>query len=1382
MGKKITGFKTKGMNQDLSVSAFNPEFAFENYNLRLSTNEGNTLMSWVNERGTSPLSPQQSTSNPGGNNVSGAALVIQGTTLGTAVINHQLVLFTHSTTNTPDRIYKLWFEDTENDKTLKGELLYEGNLNFQPDHPIETLVSYEAETVQKVYWVDGINQPRVINICKPKSHYNDSNYTSWFDFVPDLQLNETVTVEKLLGANGMFAPGVIQYAFTYYNKYGQESNIFYVTPLNYISFADRGASPEEKVDNAFKITVGGIDTHFEYLRIYSIQRTSLNGIPFCKRVYDAEISSNAPITFTDNGLVGDTIDPTELLYKGGEVISAGTMEQKDGTLFLGDIKVKRENVSVTGIEATINSGRSQVRVITPTAISSSPYKYSNQLNSNCAGFKHGDSYLLGVQFQHKSGRWSDPIKLGEYEVTGIPSENNTTVSIPKFSLNINYNTSTVESKGYIKMRPVVVFPNIQERKTLCQGVVCPTMCTTNNKGDGGLWVQSSWFFRDGKQADELVGITPEGRVDRYLPYQSNTGTSTGTPQNIKTVEIQGCFDQDNQFQITKEFMTFHSPDIIFDEQLQSVNYNGLSYRVAGKAGIDYVLSDISIQTETPTISNSSNGFIHKSYNINSNHGIVSGLFYDDFIVKDFDDNIGAWPEERSSVKWMVYLWNKTGSLNNDINRPADKGVGSAILKKKVISNLRYATSEYSSAGDFIGLGSAGLFNSEEPDIIKVSDRTYMGNIDTVLNPDKADGMYFAFNSNEDAVSDFKTLDKQTDFTSAIRWKTFALNNDGDQYGLYYWDGSKWVWKEDGGTVAIGNTYTGLVRKRDFVRMKYKSSPHVLFYNSSEFNPFDSGKIKIIDIGRGGSNKFNSPVKEYKWLPCGEPVKIATTLDYKYGDTYYQRWDCLKTYPFTTEDENQVVEIGSFMLETRVNIDGRYDRNRGQLNNLNMNPRNFNLLNPVYSQTDNFFTYRIMDDSFYENTEFPNQITYSMTKQSGADVDEWTHVTLASVLELDGDKGRVNSLQRLDDQLIAFQDSGISQILYNESVQVSSSEGVPIEIANSGKVQGKRYFTNSVGCSNKWSIAKTPSGLYFMDSNEKSIYLFNGQLQNISTSMGFNSWAKRNIPSADVRWTPEAFDNFVAYYDKYNQDVLFINKETALAFSEKVGAFTSFYSYGNIPFFCSLDDIGIWVKEDTNVSELWQHRAGDYCRFFGVNKPYSMTLVGNPEAQADKIFTNLEFRACVDGDGELNQNTGKFTFALPFDSLEVWNEYQHGYAELRNRDGHSAMTHHTPDMKSSLKRKFRIWRCDIPRDNYSIPILPDNPTEEQIAAYNEAVAAEESKGIFRTAKHPMDRMRNPWLYLKLEKNAAADETDNEEETIPHSLDRTEVHDMILTYFV
>lgn len=83
-------------------------------------------------------------------------------------------------------------------------------------------------------------------------------------------------------------------------------------------------------------------------------------------------------------------------------------------------------------------------------------------------------------------------------------------------------------------------------------------------------------------------------------------------------------------------------------------------------------------------------------------------------------------------------------------------------------------------------------------------------------------------------------------------------------------------------------------------------------------------------------KFGGTSEEAKkqnlWLPAGRAVRVAgtkpITVPFEYGDTWYSRYDCLKTYPFTQEDENQVVEIGSFMCETRVNIDGRYDKNRG----------------------------------------------------------------------------------------------------------------------------------------------------------------------------------------------------------------------------------------------------------------------------------------------------------------------------------------------------------------------------------------------------------------------------------------------------------------------
>ena len=1405
-------WKTKGMNRDLSVSAFNPEFSFENLNLRLSTNNGNTLMSWVNERGTEELKIY-SVDYEG--NISSSETTISGVPIGTAILNHKLVLFTTGTN--VDFIYVIEYKNE--DKTeLKSKLIYARDLNFDSAFPLETLASYESEDIQKVYWVDGKNQPRVINIQRDYFHYDDDLLIYAdplvFDFVPRLALTETVSVEKMLGASGMFAPGVIQYAFTYYNRHLQESCIFYTTPLYYISNSDRGVSPEGKVENAFKIKVIGVDTNFDYLRIYSIQRTSLNATPICKRIQDIAIKGLSPVSGTDSrlvanyidtGLSGDIIDPTELLYKGGQEITAQTLEQKDNTLFLGNIKLISQ-MKETDLDAIVQNRISisnSSRTFSANPVSLGNYQYANQLTSTqggetvpCGGFKKGDYYRVGVQFQYKTGKWSKPIFIKDHPITlttnnlNLPSISGNDITVPIISGFVDpYASSNLINAGYKKVRAVVVFPEMQDRVTVCQGVINPTVYTHSHRNvDHDLYSQASWFFRPQINGDNIRGsgtVSPTDYLDdseyhmlqyanRHIKAGEPDAGAVFNPQYMRQIEIQGDFHDDNKFRIDRGCVTFNSPDIEFDDQLSVLNFSGLKGVHIGSVLFTNTLSDIDIQTETPTISNSGGGFIHKSFADTEAFGIVSGLFYEDFIVDDWEDKVGKDENQQSPYRWLVYPWNKTGSLNNDFTRPADRGVQSTVLQKKVISNLRYAgTTTYVSGTDITFSENPQLFSSNEVSILKLgSDVIYQGNVNTALVPDYADGVYFAFNG-----TNWDDRNITTPFNSSSWWKTFAINPEtGDEHGIRKWNGyNEWTW----GQSYYGDFYVDLVMKKVPVRMTYKSSSHLVFRMSDSPTIWNYNRLPIIDIRRdnldtdtlfGGVSE--DAKRENTWVPCGKPVPLSTsgtTYYYSYGDTYYQRWDCLKTYAFTHEDLNQVVEIGSFMLETRVNIDGRYDRNRGQMNNLNISPQNFNMLNPVYSQIDNFFSYKIMGDEFYNNTTYPNQVTWSKNKNSGADVDFWTNITLASVLELDGDKGEVTSIKRFNDQLIAFQDSGLCQILYNENTQISTTEGVPIEIANSGKVQGKRYISNSVGCSNKWSIVLTPLGIYFMDSNDKSIYLFNGQLANCSVSGGFNTWAKKTIPPSSAHWTPDNFGNFVSYYDKLNQDILFINKDRALALSERLGTFTSFYSYGDTPFFCNLLDTGVWIKAD---GTLWKHQAGAaYCNFFGKDYPYSMTLVGNPEPQEDKIFTNLEFRACVEGEYTGTPDTP----LLPFDSLETWNEYQHGSADLTTKNGHSAMVHYD-DSSFSLKRKFRIWRCDIPRNNYELLTYPEREEEEteehyqeRVDAYNDWLEGETEKGIYRHSRKPQDRMRNPWIYLKLGKYS--------QENMPKS----EVHDIKMSYF-
>ena len=1519
-------FKTKGMQRDLSASAFNSEYSYENKNVRVMPTDESTLLSLINEKGNKK------------SGIAGVGDHIKGIPIGQALVNNELIIFAagdddyrladitpnifeapdifpcdvlitnltagEDTANniTPDissvgditfvdcpyklnidvdsmlddRIYKLWF----NNGVLTGKRLFRGNLGFNYKHPIETISFYENADIRKVYWTDGLNQPRVINIAAASDIVSKWN-TDSFNFVRTLSLNEEITIERNIVANGSFAPGVIQYAFTYFNKYGQESNIFYTSPLYYISYNNRGASPEDKVSNSFNIEVANVDRRFDYIRIYSIHRTSINATPDVRRVVDLAPPVNiAKVTYTDNGSSGDSVDPTELLYIGGEEVVFGTMAQKDNTLFLGDIETKRKTLDSTvrnyfkGKSITFSSYNKSISSPEPKGY----YPYSNQLKMNSyqfKTFKYLEWYRFGIQAQHYTGKWSEPIWINDVRNTvhidtTFYSSNNIGLPVAEFTLDDSTIINRLLDNGYVRIRPVVVYPTINDREAVCQGILCPTVYNISDRFGNSPFAQSSWFTRPNAPFDEYKAFhynqNNEGAwggdwigLGQFLgnpSAYSRAGimsnnrtivTSEGTQYNIDIVnkgawaefrhnrpipgnsnrnaEIQciwnppsGPYVDDTatdsdvaswvsnnaeNYYIDQSILTFHSPDIEFDNEVRSIDTSGLKLRIVGMVPLTAFASDIDIQTSTPVNNfydsselpagfykepiGAENDFSYSGIGVHlgDSHfgwrGLISGAFWFDELTAYKKDTGNT---QHLTTGFVVYPWHRNGSLNN--TKYATDGYRSAMLDKKKMSNMRYSyKSVYLDSGNIwnayasgsstrTGISGVAVFDSNEVSLVRLpaqensglTDINYYGNVDKLLTisriGDKKDGYPIMTTGVQNAETNAHTL-----FSS--------------------------------GYTQIDSKFTDQITGTDPVRIKYKSTPHAVLalnyttsgaqrilpnikdgdYDDTWFvNAQDSGAPSgqhmywdksgsaksvsqdtiIAGAPRGPisgvssiqhgwlwlgelyndnvQNRFGGQTEEAfennTWLPCGDPISLVDTNDgvkssitirWEEGDTYFQRYDHIKTYPFTLEDQNAVTDIVSFMCETRVNIDGRYDRNRGQTSNFSVTPENFNLMNDVYSQPNNFFNYRTINPNKLNLDNFHNSITWTKTKTAGELVDTWTNITLASTLDLDGDKGAVRALRRFNNNIFAFQDRGISQILYNENMQISSTDGVPIEIANSGKVNGKRYISDRIGCTNKWSMCGTSNGIYFIDDITKGIFLFNGQLDNLSDRLGFHSWINRASDSIDI-WNPVDFDGFVTYYDKVNGDVFFISKDECLAFSEPLGQFSSFYSYEKMPYFTNLEDRGIAfnVEGTGTLYRPWLHNEGDYNMFFGVYQPFYTTVIANPDMPVDKIFNNLEFRSDSWDKSDNLLNT-------TFDTLTVWNEYQQGTSTLNNILGRP----------SDLKKKFRIWRANIPRAS-----------------------------AIGSTKKGRDRMRNPWLYIKLSM---------EEENV----NKTVLHDMIVHYF-
>lgn len=1510
---KHQDFIIKGMHRDMTESAFNPEYAYENQNLRITTDpnaEGTRtgeMYAMTNERGNKyvPIYGLDST----GHNADGQYGDMNGVPIGQALLNNQWIVFMTDRdkqiflngtekeiedfpientnivwlkTDNLDRIYRLWF----NNDVMNGELLYEGHLNFSVSFPLETLPYFENSNIQKVYWTDGLNQPRMINIVeKPekREHWNDY----YFDFVSNIHFTHNVIIEES-ETGGRFPAGKIQWYFTYMMEFGPESNIFHSTPLYDIKFKDRGASPEEETNQSFKITLSNLDRQFDYVCIYSVIRTSLNNIPNCKLVAKIPITDRN-IVFVDTNLTGEAVEPQSLFYKGGENISAYTFENKDNTLFLGNYTIRRsvidkyvrntiQDYAFGGHDSTgrylKNDNTGRVKFNKSSYVRDIPY------------FKNGNIYRLGVQFQYYTGKWSEVIWIGDYTCNERAGWENYRFRVPGIKLTIDNQLSSTLDKlvsiGYRSIRPVIIYPDFDERTFVCQGVLCNTLRTNNN--------DSKYY------PDYLFRIDSTGDIKKiysklcgYMHGKQALEHKSGTAYVYTHTD---SINLSNEFFQSGRIANLYSPDAEFDDRLAFINLNNCKISLNHKITIQNSHSELEITTSS--ISKTKPGHYYDAHNgvkaiqtwnenwmngtdttfwehvqipdkprvVPRGYGYQEqgvGYWYetkDDkyefgtsrpkrLLYKNIDTQIGTsyhyvggfiWEDTLQNLAmkhdetlqmnvptkaaafaanfiqfiYPVYMWQRTGSICYD-NSDAPSS------KLKTNRTLNYFESLYYDVNDhteFQIMDARVVYNESLNVLVDKNDNDnkcrYSNWVNQIISFNKRSevvpyGGYYMADSDIPPYSDLDTkqiknhINKGTAFTSNIvsLWDEIVClpYSRGEEPNLNaYFD---WV-----------DSHDSLVQGLDTADVKYKSVANIaiaLGFDSSDMvtndvgNTFDSlmpinnNGLRICDLTRTveTSSIFGGYTEEVlqrnSFIPCGDIIPIAEmymeamtddpdaklvekyrvidltqhpiTLRWDRGDVYFQEYECLKTYPYTLEDENCVTEVLDFDVETYVNINGRYDKNI-KSPSMSTLPSNWNLMNPVYNQTNNFMEYHGLDLSKNSVDDFHNSFTWTLTKWAGDETDRWTQITLANTMDVDGVRGGITKIINYGDMLMAFQPRGLSQILYNEREQLVTGSGVPVELSNSGKVAGTRYISNLAGCNNKWSICKTEQALYFVDDVNKQIMAFNGQLNNLSDNLGFHSWI--NVKANESIWNPLVFSNFISHFDPYNEDVMFYYKDNALSYSEQLQCFDSFFSYGYVPYYMAFHNSAFTLSDrdsdHKDTYRVWEQHKG-YHNYFYVHdrtvyengevklkgrldnedkptyfgyEPYWTTLMVNPDMPYDKIFTNVDMRTDMwDWEGKLMEET--------FSHIEVWNEFQYNKSLLTKFTDIPKL--HMPAKHSILKKKMRVWYIDIPRDSSDVQSHIWRGLKQNLPERN---------GLLCNRWKNRDRMRNTWLYLKLSK--------------------------------
>lgn len=1610
----------KGMRRDDHPSRQDSSYLWDAYNIRLTNRDTDTGFAITNERGNTMMD-----------------VYFEGNYVGHCVLNDYLVVFTTQANPHIDRIYRV----TRKENRWINITLFEGDLNLDTNHPLETLGDSETTLINKVYWTDGINQPRVINITalelkapeyvkvglervpweydrlnlsdlskSPNSGgsggqdvqkwYEQTGRTSLysnrsFDFVQTLKLEEEVYITKV-DSYGEFAPGVIQYALTYFNKYGQESNIFYVSPLQYISTEDRAGSPEEKINNSFKITITNPDD-FDYIRIYSIHRTSLDAIPTVKIVADLSLENQNPgvkveptiwvnkgdviqdyqlrsietktVEYIDTGLTGSIEDPSKLLYVGGQSILGGTLAVKNGTMFLGDITLQQNSADLIDTINTVkadtgdqclefdNDQLIQLKGQTGENNIYYPYKpvYDNPY------FKAGETYRLGLQFQFNTGQWSSPIPLNELNDIGILDTilNNTYPWVGKGTVQtggVHFVSpkliQTLYDKGVRNVRTCVVLPKPSERTIVCQGVLAPTVFNVGNRSKNNPFVQSSWFFRPAHiQAPSALDV----ELGSNIAYGHNTllyagNTRSAEIQNMRNYgENKDCYevitdenyrDHTSAFAVDRNIVTMHSPEIEYGSDIANSTLLYSKLRMVGVARLHNIsgTNDLAVSSTRggSGFTRPKVGYAGKQKpSANPNGGLVSYCCFNDYAL------YGSWLEHADKFfNFLVYPWHRQGSLNNDLSRPQEiinvSGNRTAMLKWKITANLKYFESESALIPpswqgidpkdniDTVNITTPQVFNSNEVTGINIhipyldTDVLYYGNVDDIIKSNFSYPIYVEGDNHKiRALSDpsesnvttsndpvrmkykssphlvFSLTDKKdskvapllpmlstnmepeqkkvnlpqyvsknvgqksklgqiTVIGSEVTYGTIAINGgqvvldgsfpDSTSLGKYqilrvgvtsplqlfqarrinnhnYWvrvsnvanislefikggevwtqfltgdlqgylnnvpplkNHSKyedlgnmmWRWVGDPLVVNIGirKSY-GVFTSYDVNLTGYRpinqdadeDSQDVTFVH----NPLgqiegDEDKSSSLPIGElirevDPETRFGGTTKEAilnnLWVPSSDPYPLikgvyrtpdgvlcdangnpsetpvyewmSFIVPYRYGDTWYTRYDCIKTYPFTDEDTNQVVEIGSFMLESHINLDGRYDTKRGLLDNTQVKLDSYKL-NEVYSQSDNFFNSRVLPEDYNKLDRYPYQLTWTLSKNASSDIDPWTNITLANTLDLPSSKGKITKIINFNDSLLCFQEKAFNQIMYNSRVQVQSSDGVPIEIANSGRVEGYRVLSNQIGCNNKWSLIETSTGLYFIDRYSNAVYKYGDGIANLSDTLGMTQWVK----SLDnTEWNIYNENSMIGdlpgvrvFYDNGHGDVYFSpassHKGGALCFSEKLNQFTSFMSYDNTEAMFNFDNGFYAIKSvKPGLLALWENFTGYYGVIFDTPQDFSITYISNGDSVQSKVFDTVELEAQVERvDPKYNEAEIAPYWVPPIRAIKATNDYQEAYKELDLKD---------------IKKKFNVWRVNIPRSS-------------EVAS---------PRGDIRRDKFARARIRSPWTKITLYGNTS-----------------------------
>lgn len=269
--------------------------------------------------------------------------------IGWTTIRDQIILFTANTdvanqVGQTGQIWKLIYDKYSNNPIIS--LVYNGYLNFSLATPIANpgaaIGNYETPTIQKIYWTDNYNRPKVLNIANPNAM---ALAPESIEIVSDITRG-VATIYDLMGG-GNIKTGIYQVSARLTVTSGGSST--FLTPSNIITVINEAETANYEsyeardsgttVAKSIAARLYNLDTQYDRVEPVVLYRETPNATPDIYILPSQPIANNGQLEFYYTG--NETTIPVsleEFLAEGIVFDTVKTLAAKNNILFYGNVR------------------------------------------------------------------------------------------------------------------------------------------------------------------------------------------------------------------------------------------------------------------------------------------------------------------------------------------------------------------------------------------------------------------------------------------------------------------------------------------------------------------------------------------------------------------------------------------------------------------------------------------------------------------------------------------------------------------------------------------------------------------------------------------------------------------------------------------------------------------------------------------------------------------------------------------------------------------------------------------------------------------------------------------------------------------------------------